>query len=158
MERKYYKDRYVIQYTKPYQGFFHAHNGKYFSVLFYEEDGKFYELLTGKCLGTRSGDAQKEDVYIYSEEFGYSILLRGYYNDTDEAIQLTSEEFAAEAKICMNDKKLIMPHLNKRFDKWRTRQKNRLEKEQAKRAAEKQKQKENQQNVAWLNDLLNHRK
>ena len=54
MERKYYRDgRYYIHYQQGHCGFFTSIPDKYCYFLFYEEDGKFYELLTGKCLGVK---------------------------------------------------------------------------------------------------------
>ena len=155
MERKYYKDRRAIQYQKSYQGFFVTTPAKYYHVLFYEEGGKFFELLTGRFLGVRKQLGQYD--YVFSEDLGYAIPLSGYSIER-YAAYITAEEFAALAKTYMADKDKILRPLNNRFEQWRADYRHRLEKEQAQRAAEAQKKRDDQQNVDWLSQLLDGRK
>lgn len=156
MERKYYRDgRYYIHYQQGHCGFFTSIPDKYCYFLFYEEDGKFYELLTGKCLGVKKSDGNTP--YVFSNEFGYSIPLSGY-SYRRYAHEVTAETFASEARQYMNDRNQIIPFIHDKLDEWKYAYKKRLEKEKKERVAEERKKIEDKNNVDWLSELLYGRK
>lgn len=149
MERNYYRDmRDSIHYQQGRYGLFTSRPHKWCNLLLYEEDGKFYELLTGKYLGVEKPDGNTR--YIFSNEFGYSIPLSGY-SYRRYAYKITAEEFAAEARQYMHDRNQIVPFIQEKFDEWRYAYKKRLE-------AEEKKKIEDKNNVDWLSDLLDGRK
>lgn len=161
MGRKYYEDfsRYSrydgdIQYQWARNGFFKNTPAKWYRMLFYEEEGRFYELLTGTYLGIRKN---LDHEYVYSDEFGYCISLSGY-SVSQYANEVTSEKFAGLAKMYMQDKEQILPHLNRRFDEWRSENQKRIAEEIEKQRKQEEKNRTDKENVNWLDDLLSGRK
>lgn len=155
MERKYYRNREAIVYQKQHKGVFVTTPAKYYYMLFYEENGEFFELLTGQFLGIRKKYGQY--FYIFSEEFGYTIPLSGYSLGR-HAEHITAEEFAARARVYMEKKSNILPAIHQHFYAWRLKYKEYKEKKQAEYIAEKNQQREDQQNLDWLSQLLDSRK
>lgn len=146
MDRKYYIYRVnPITYNR---GLF-SPTGEYMMLMYLEND-KFYELLTGQYLGTyKDGD-------IFSDEFGW---IRHYDVSHNQNYTLvTAEEFARKARTYMAEKSKIIPHINDRFEMWRSANKKRIKQEKAKLYAEEKKKAEDLQNVDWLSNLLDKRK
>lgn len=158
MDRKFYKfTQDSIQYQHMSSGFFKSYPAKFYNIMIYEEDGKFYELLTGQILGICKNYKNSDNKYIFSEEFGYSIPLSGY-SINRYAHMISPEEFAKQARIYMEEKDKIIPYINKKFNQWRNTYKEELKKEALKNHAEEQKKIDDKQNIDWLTNLLNKRK
>lgn len=156
MDRTFYIfEQRTIQYQWSTSGFFRSYPAKFYSIMLYEESGKFYELLTGQFLGSCKYDGNTK--YVFSEEFGYSVPLSGY-SVRRYAHVITAEEFAQKARIYMEDKGQILPHISKRFEQWRADYKKRMAEERSKQLAEEQKKRQDAQNVDWLSNMLNKRK
>lgn len=156
MNRKYYEANCPgcrVQYQWEKSGFFKFYPAKFYRILFYEENGEFFELLTRTFLGVRGNNGRE---YVFSDEFGYTIPLSGYSVNCFAQL-VTAEDFAKKAREYMEDKSDILPHLNKTFDKWRDNNKKRIEQENQERCAKDAQKKQDTENVNWLNDLLNNR-
>ncbi|MBR2640093.1 MAG: hypothetical protein IKL18_09205 [Oscillospiraceae bacterium] len=149
MDRKYYISNTKVCYQSA--GWFST--AKFYTILFYEEDGKFFELITGKFLGIR-----KNDVYdkVYSDEFGYTFQLSGW-SAGDYIHCISAEKFAGEAREYMQDKNKIIPHINEQFEQWRKEHQKKLEEERKKLSAEEIKKAQDKDNINWLNNVLNNR-
>ena len=146
MERTYYIRGYSrsIEYQPAHSGFFKDTPAKFIGIMFYCEEGKFYEFFTGHCLGTEGGE------YILSEEFGPRIRLFG---DSWSARRITPEEFATEVKKYMPDKEKICVAMEKEFDKWRQ-----IRKQELQRAREEErKQQQAAADANWLESMLDSR-
>lgn len=145
MSRKFYKNVHSsIQYQWGRKGLFSSTPSKRYQMMFYEENGKFFELLTGRCLGTRKYLGNTP--YVFSNEFGFSIPLDGY-SYYQCAQEVTIDAFASDAKRYMRDKEQIIPYLNEQFEKWKTAYKKTCEENKLKKA-----------NADWLTTLLDSRK
>lgn len=156
MDRNFYIfEQQLIQYQWSTSGFFKSYPAKYYKIMLYEENGNFYELLTGQFLGTKGNNGYKQ--YVFSEEFGYSVPLSGY-SVRQYAHIVTAEDFARQAREYMEEKSKIVPYINKRFDKWRIDNQKRMEQERLKRRDEEKKKLEDSQNTDWLSNILNKRK
>ena len=155
MDRKFYiYERHQIQYQWVSSGFFRYYPAKYYKIMLYEENGNFYELLTGQFLGKRRENNGIQ--YVFSDEFGYSVPLSGYSDYPAHIV--TAEDFARQAREYMAEKSRIIPHINKRFKEWRSVNKKRIEQERAKCRDEEKKEAEDLQNTDWLSNLLDNRK
>lgn len=96
MSRKFYKNVHSsIQYQWGRKGLFSSTPSKRYQMMFYEENGKYFELLTGRCLGTRKYLGSTP--YVFSNEFGFSIPLDGY-SCYQHAQEVTIDAFASDAK------------------------------------------------------------
>ena len=92
MSRKFYMNaRSSIQYQWGRKGLFSSTPSKCYQMMFYEENGKFFELLTGRFLGTRKYLGNTP--YVVSNEFGFSIPLGGY-SYYQHAHEVTIDAFA----------------------------------------------------------------
>ena len=146
MGRKYYRAyNTTICYQKPHTDRFLHYPGKYYTMLFYEENGKFYEFLTGTFLGELKIEPWSR--YIVSDEPGRLLDSSGYY----PPIEMSAEAFANEARIYMEDKNEIIPYVNALFNKWQKEHEKKVEDEKIKNHSEKEAE-------SWLDDFLNNRK
>lgn len=157
MDRKFYMfEQQPMKYQAETSGFFRKyHSAKWYKIMLYEENGNFYELLTGQFLGTKGSDGYRE--FVFSDEFGYSIPLSGY-SFRQYAHSVTAEDFARQAREYMEEKSRIVPLINKRLGEWRITNKKRIEQEREKRCNEEKKEAEDLQNTDWLSNILDSRK
>jgi len=156
MDRKFYiYDSHAIQYQWGRSGLFRSSPNKYYFIMIYEQNGAFFELLTGQFLGIRKNYGSME--YIFSDEFGYSIPLSGW-SVQRYAHVITPESFANQARKYMEEKNLIIPYIHNRFKQWRSDYQKLIEQERQKQYAEAQRNREDVQNINWLSDMLNKRK
>ena len=76
MDRKFYVySQQKIQYQWKKNGLFKSYPYKWYTIMLYEENGNYYELLTGQFLGTKESYGYYQ--YVFSDEFGYSVPLSG---------------------------------------------------------------------------------
>ncbi len=156
MDRKFYMCKNMaVQYQWSTSGFFKSYPDKWYEIMLYEEDGKFYELLTGQFLGIRTSNGSYQ--YVFSDEFGYSVPLSGY-SARRYASHVTAEEFARSAREYMDEKSKILPYINKRLEKWRIDNQKKIEQERLKRREEEKRKIEDSQNTDWLSNILDKRK
>lgn len=145
MDRKYYQAYNTeICYQEPRNGLFNSYPGKHYKILFYEENGKFFEFLTGVLIGLRYIEDGSQ--FVYSDEFGRVFDLNGYYPPSE----MSAEEFANKARRYMVDKNDIIPHLNKLFDKWRDNQIKNSDSQKSKSCTKTEAEN-------WLDNLLSNR-
>ena len=156
MDRKFYVySQQKIQYQWKKNGLFKSYPDKWYTILLYEENGNYYELLTGQFLGTKESYGYYQ--YVFSDEFGYSVPLSGS-SEYLYAHIVEPADFARLAREYMEEKNKIIPYINKRFEQWRNENKKRIEQERANRRNEEKKKAEDLQNTDWLSNLLDKRK
>lgn len=126
------------------------------NLYFYEQDGKFYEFFTGRFLGVRSAVDAPGYEYVGFEEFGYKIPLTGY-SEKSCASRVTGSEFADEVRPFMPYRAKIKRGLTALLNGWREERAKELRLQAAQDEAEVQRKKRSEQNVRWLEDMLNNR-
>ena len=150
MSRTYYEGGFNIIYDGG-TGWFTVRDTKYYAGLLYEENGKFYEFMTGECLGEENIKSSANlFVRVHSDEYG-DIINAAIH-------KRTAEDFARKAKEYMPYKGKIVRLVREELAKRRKAYAKELEEQKRKAAEQAARAKEDKENAAWLEQQFKNRR